>query len=141
MDKFFVLIFWWTELVILRIHRKFYQSFIFNFGKKICIVSDLKHFLPHWKTCFMPSFGMVEISYCDGFYVMCSLLCKVLGNSSDRIGLLAKRKWVISRLFFSFNIFIIKQSMLLTFLRLRRIVSSDDWKHKKRDYRNYPQIF
>ena len=65
-----ILIFWWTELVILRIHRKVYQNFIFNFGKKICIVSDLKLFLPHWKTCFIPSIGMVETSYCDGFYML-----------------------------------------------------------------------
>ena len=27
-----ILIFWWFELVILRIHRKVYQNFIFNFG-------------------------------------------------------------------------------------------------------------
>ena len=43
---------------------------------------------------------------------------------------------------FSVNIFIVKQSMLLTFLRLlRRIVSSSDRKHKKRNYRIYPKIF
>ena len=47
------LIFWWISLVILRIHIKVYQHFSFNFGdiwkKIISIVSDLKHFLPHWK--------------------------------------------------------------------------------------------
>ena len=41
-------------------------------------------------------------------------------------------------IFFSLNIFIIKKSMLLTFLRLLRIVNSGDWEHRKRDYRIYP---
>ena len=46
------------------------------------------------------------------------------------------------KVFFSVNIFIIKQSKLLLFLGLLRIVSSDDWKHKKRDYTEFiPKFF
>ena len=64
-----------------------------------------------------------------------------MGGSSDRIGLLAEKEGAWYQGFFSFNIFIIKQSMLLIFLWLLRLISSDDWKHKKKDYRTYPQIF
>ena len=63
------------------------------------------------------------------------------GDSADRIGLLPKKEVSDIKVFFHVNIFIIKQSMLLIFLRLLRIFSSGDWKHKKRDHRIYLQIF
>ena len=56
-----------------------------------------------------------------------------MGHSPDRIRLLSKTEASDIKVFFSANIFIIKQSMLLTFLRLLRIVSSSDSKHKKRE--------
>ena len=40
--------------------------------------------------------------------------------------------------FFSVYIFIVKQSMMLTFLRLFWIVSSSDWKHKKKGLQGLP---
>ena len=58
-----------------------------------------------------------------------------------RLALLAKKEVRNIKVFFSVSIFIIKQSMLLRFLQLLRIVNSSDWKHKKREYRIYSQFF
>ena len=106
-------------------HRKVYQNFIFNFGdiwkgKLVLFVPDLKRFLLYWKTCFIPSVGMFIL------YVIRTKLYKVLGESIDRIGLLAKKVVSYIKVFLSVNIFIIKQSMLLTFLPLLRIAGSGD---------------
>ena len=68
-------------------------------------------------------------------YVIRTKLYKVLGESIDRIGLLAKKVVSYIKVFLSVNIFIIKQSMLLTFLPLLRIAGSGDWKNKKTDCR------
>ena len=57
---------------------------------------------------------------------------RCLVDSPGRVGLLAKKEVSHIKVFFSVNIFIIKQSILLTFLRLLRIISSSHWKHKKR---------
>ena len=40
------------------------------FGKKICIVPYLRRFIPHWKTCFILSVGIIQTSYSDGFYML-----------------------------------------------------------------------
>ena len=60
------------------------------------------------------------------FMCYTSLTYEVLGDCPNRIGLLAKQEVSDFKVFFSVNIFIIKQSTLLTFLRLLRIVSSND---------------
>ena len=59
-------------------------------------------------------------------YITCPYFNRILGDSPGRIGLLEKKKMKDMKVFFSLNIFIIKQSMLLTLLRLLRIVSSGD---------------
>ena len=71
------------------------------------------------ENCFIPSFGMVETSHSDRFYM---LYVSIFGDSPGRIGLLAKKGMKDIKVFFSHNIFMIKQTMLLTFLRLLRIV-------------------
>ena len=38
------------------------------FRKENLYCTLLKHFLRQWKTCFIPSVGIVETSYSDGFY-------------------------------------------------------------------------
>ena len=58
-----ILTFWWIELVIL---RKVYQNFIFYFEdiwKRKFVLPDLNRFFPHWKTCFISSFGRYLIQW------------------------------------------------------------------------------
>ena len=116
-----ILTFWWIELVIL---RKVYQNFIFYFEdiwKRKFVLPDLNRFFPHWKTCFISSFGRYLIQW-RILWVIHLWLYEVLGESPGRIGLLAKKGSEWYQVFFSDNIFIIKQNILLTFLRLLRIV-------------------
>ena len=58
-----------------------------------------------------------DVLYAPNFY-------EVLGDSPDTIGLLTKKEVNDIKGFFSGNIFIIKQSLLLTFLRLLRIAQN-----------------
>ena len=84
-----IFIFWWIELAILRSHRNVYQDFWRYLEKKICILLALNCFLLSCETFSIPSFGRDFIMW-RILYVICSELYEVLGDSTDRIGLLAK---------------------------------------------------
>ena len=73
----------------MRNHRKFYQNFIFNFEdiwKRKFVSYQALLLSSTLATCFIPS---VETSYSDRVDM---LYVPNLGDSPDRIGLLAKKK-------------------------------------------------
>ena len=118
---------------------KFYLYFWRYLEKKIFILLDLISFFHTGKP--VSSRMLVEVLCSDGFHMLyVPNFMKSWMLVQTEKGWYWRMKWVIWRYFFSVNIFIIKQSMLLTFLRLLRIVSSVDWKHNKRDYRIDPQF-
>ena len=123
------LIFWWIELAISRIHRTGYENFIFNFEdirhRKIVLYQTLIVLFQSSKP--VSSRVLVETSQIDGvFYVKCppnfmrsSAIVKIEYSCWRKVSDIKVTKY-----FFSVNIFIIKQSMLLTFLWLFKIVRS-----------------
>ena len=104
----------------MRSQRKVYQNFIFNFEdiwKRKFVFYQALLLSSTLATCFIPS---VETSYSDRVDMLYINFIRSW-DSPDRIGLLAKKEVNDIKGFFSVNLFIIKQRMLLTFLQLLRI--------------------
>ena len=120
-----ILIFWWTDLAILRSHRKVYQNIIFNFEdiwkRKFVFHQTLIAFF-HTRKTLIPNVGRDLIQWWI-LYVMSPYFFQVLGDSPDIVGLLAKKEVGHFKIFFFCQYLHNWQSILLTFLWLLRIVS------------------
>ena len=113
-----ILIFWWIELVILRNYRKAYQKSIFDFGDiwkiKFVFYQTLNAFL-HTGKPVSP-----RMLVWQRLHTVTDFICYTSWLIVQTIGLPVKKEASDIKVFV--NIYIIKQSMLLTFLWLLRIV-------------------